>query len=142
MIPGDFSAIVRRSWRKTAGFLVAGEPPCIPIAQDEIRFVKRRLSFVPLQEVQSIAVEGSWFMAVIVCPEDDLTGLARWAAGRDARRVHFYLHADTSNKRLAPWRDAGRPLTHVDDGITSWKNLHKTLGWDLNVQVYEDHRPR
>lgn len=142
MISDDFVAVVRRAWPKTAGFLVAGEPPCIPIVRDEIRHVRRRLSFVSLEDVESVTVSGSWFMAVIVCPGDDLTGLARWATGHDVHRVHFYLHADTPKRRLAPWRDAGHPLTHVDDRITSWKNLHKVLGWDLNVQVYTDHRPR
>ena len=141
MNPPEFASVVAKSWTKTTGFIVTGHEPCISIGHDEVRHVKRRLVPIGLDDVVRLRPTGSWFMAVIVCPGDDLGALARWAMGKDASRVHFYLHANARPRLLAPWRDAGLPLDHVDEGITSWGRLHKILGWDLNVQVYDDHRP-
>lgn len=137
----DFASVVAKSWMKTTGFIVSSREPCISIGRDEVRHVKRRLVPVHLEDVPRLRPTGSWFMAVIVCPGDDLEGVARWAKGKDAERVHFYLHANARAAQLAPWQDAGLPLDHVDEGILSWGSLHKMLGWDLNVQVYDDHRP-
>lgn len=137
----DFASVVAKNWRKTTGYIVTDREPCVTIGRDEVRHVERRLVPVGLDEVTGLRPGPSWFMAVIVCPADDLEGLARWARGRDANRVHFYLHAGAHPRQLAPWRDAGLPLDHVDEGLRSWTSLHKLLGWDLNVQVYDDHRP-
>jgi hypothetical protein len=137
--PG-FAAIVKANWRNTTGYLVTADEPCITVARDELREVERRLELVDLADVGRLRPSGSWSMAVIVCRGDDLRALAAWARQRDARRVHFYLHSGASAAQLAPWRDAGLPLDHVDEGIRSWRSLHKVLGWDLNVMVYEDHR--
>lgn len=141
MNPADFASVVAKNWRKTTGYIVTGHEPCITIGRDEMRHVERRLIVAGLGDVHRLRPGSSWFMAVIVCAGDDLAGLARWAQGRDPHRVHFYLHAGAHARQLAPWRDAGLPLDHVDEGIRSWGSLHKVLGWDLNVQVYDDHRP-
>jgi len=137
----DFAAVVAKNWRKTTGYIVAAREPCIAIGRDEVRNVERRLVLVDLGRVSRLRPRGSWFMAVVVCPGDDLEDLARWARGVEAERVHFYLHADASPQQLAPWRDAGLPLDRVSGGFRSWRALHKVLGWDLNVQVYDDHPP-
>lgn len=137
----DFASVVAKNWAKTTGFIATATEPCITIGRDEVRHVKRRLVPVNLGELAGLQPTGSWFMAVVVCPDDDLGGLARWAKGKDAGRVHFYLHANARPRQLAPWRDAGLPLDHIDEGIRSWGQLHKVLGWDLNMQVYDDHRP-
>lgn len=136
----DFASIVGKHWRRTTGYVVTGHEPCISIGSDEIRHVERRLVHVRLAGVRSLRPTASWFMAVLVCPGDDLTGLAQWATAVDAERVHFYLHARARAAQLAPWRDAGHPLESVEEGIRSWAALHKVLGWDLNLQVYDDHR--
>ncbi|MBW3582043.1 MAG: hypothetical protein KY455_02995 [Euryarchaeota archaeon] len=137
----DFAAVVRRHWKDTAGYLVAGREPCIKIARDEVRLVKRRLTFVGHEGLSDLRPEGSWFMAVVVCTDDGLDRIAEWAHDNDAKRIHFYLHADADAAQLMPWRDAGLPLDHITEGITSWRGLHKLLGMDLNMQVYDDHRP-
>lgn len=137
----DFAAVVRRHWRETTGYLVADREPCITVAHDEIRHVKRRFEFVALENVPALTPLGSWFMGVIVCPDDDLTGLAQWAQKNDASRVHFYFHKDTHLRQLTPWQEAGLSLDNIESEITSWRALHKLLGWDLNLQVYDDHGP-
>jgi hypothetical protein len=134
-----FAGVVAANWKHTTGFLVVGREPCIRIGEDEIRHVQRRLKLIHLEDVARLQPEDSWFMAVIVCRGDDLSELSKWAGSTDATRVHFYLHADADATQLAPWRDAGFPLSRIDHGFTSWRDLHKALGWDLNVQVYDDH---
>jgi hypothetical protein len=139
MNPPDFASVVAENWRKTTGYLVAGHEPCIQIGQDEVRHVRRRLVIVDLAAIENVQPEGSWFMAVIVCRGDDLSGLAAWAARFDVSRIHFYLHTKADTAQLVPWRDAGLPLDRIDEGHSSWRSLHKVLGWDLNVRVYDDH---
>lgn len=139
MKPPDFSKVVAANWKDTTAYLVAGHQPCIKIGKDELHFVKRRMVFVDLAMIRTIEPEESWFMGVIVCPGDDLVPLSKWAMDQEAERVHFYLHEDADTRLLVPWRDAGLPLIRVDHGFTSWRSLHKVLGWDLNVQVYDDH---
>lgn len=135
----DFAAVVRAHWPETTGYVVAGSPPCIQIGEDEVANVRRRLEFVHLADVSTLVPDGSWFMAVIVCPGDDLAALAAWAQDREVGRVYFYLHADADGSALAPWQAAGLPTDRVDDGFRSWGPLHKVMGLDLNRQVYEDH---
>lgn len=135
----DFAAVVRANWKTTQGFVVAGEPPCIEIGRDEVKNVRRRLAFVRLADAPTLEPTGSWFMAVIVCPGDDLTALAAWARDKDVRRVYFYLHADADGPVLTPWQAAGLPTDRVDAGFRSWGPLHKVMGLDLNRQVFEDH---
>lgn len=142
MKPIDFARVVGANWSKTTGYLVAGSDPCLAVRGDELRNVRRRLLPVHLSAVARLEPEGSWFMGVLVCRGDDLSGLSLWAQGRDHRRVHFYLHARARAMQLSPWRDAGLPLLHVDRGFKDWTSLHKILGWDLNLQVYADHGPR
>ncbi len=134
----DFARVVRENWPKTVGYLVAGEPPCIQIRDDEIQHVHRRLVPIGLASVEDVKASGSWFMAVIVCPGDDLSGLAAWAAGQDARRIYFYLYADADASQLRPMATHGIPIHHFSDGHNDWTDLHKVLGWDLNVLVYDD----
>lgn len=137
----DFAAVVAENWRLTTGYLVVGREPCITIARDEQRHVRRRLILHALEEVDTLKPSGSWFMAAIVCLGDDLSDLSAWAGQYDATRIHLYLHADAKTEQLVPWRSAGLPLDRVDQGFTTWGSLHKVLGWDLNVRVYDDHRP-
>jgi hypothetical protein len=139
MNPPDFASVVAKHWKETTAYIVTGREPCVSIGRDEVLHVERRLVPVAWDEVARLRPGRSWLMAVILCPGDDVEGLARWAASKDATRVHFYLHARAHLKQLAPWRDAGLPLDHVDDGVRSWGALHKVLGWDLNMQVYDDH---
>lgn len=138
----EFSAVVRRHWKDTTGYLVAGAQPCIQVAHDEIRHVQRRFVFVDATSIYGLEPEGSWFMGIIVCKGDELDALAEWARDHEAERVHFYLHKDADPAQLTPWRDAGLPLGKVEQDLSSWRDLHKVLGWDLNIQVWEDHGSR
>lgn len=136
--PDDWTRVVRANWRKVEAFIVSGRhPSCLRMAKDEVAFIQRVMRHVPLAEVGGLRPRGHWFMAVVVCPGDDLGGLAAWARGQDAERVHFYLHKDASLQALAPWRDAGLPLSRVEE-FTHYGKMHARLGLDLSDQVYGD----
>lgn len=141
--PDDWTRIVRANWRRLTAYIVSStRPSCLKMAQDEVRFIDRVMEHVPLDDVHRLAPATHWFMAVIVCPGDDLTGLARWAKGKDADQVHFYLHKDTDTQALAPWRDAGHSLSRVEEErFASYGRMHAKLGLDLNDQVYGDFGP-
>lgn len=140
--PDDWTSVVRKEWRHLTAYIVSSRhPSCVRMAQDEVRFIDRRMTHAHLDQILSLSPGPHWFMAVIVCPGDDLSQLASWAIGREAERVHFYLHKESKPVQLTPWRDAGLPLSRISTGWTTWGPLHKELGLDLNDQVYGDFAP-
>ena len=141
--PGDWTATVRAHWRDVTAYIVSSDHrSCLRMAREEVVFIQRRMRHVRLVRIASLRPTLHWFMAVIVCPGDDLQALATWAIGKDAKRVHFYLHRDTELEALAPWRDAGHPLSRVTDRrFTAYGPLHALLGLDLSDQVYDDFAP-
>lgn len=141
--PDDWTRIVRAKWRNVRAYIVSGaHPPCIKMAKDEIAHVDRVMTHVLLEDVRGLMPGKHWFMAVVLCPGDDLHGLAEWAKGQDASRIHFYLHKDTSAQALAPWRHAGLPLSRIEEErFSAYGRMHARLGLDLSDQVYGDFAP-
>lgn len=141
--PDDWTTVVKANWKRLTTYIVSSDhPSCVKMAKDDIRFIDRHMKHVPLGEVAALDPPDHWFMAVILCPGDDLGVLAKWAADQDADRIHFYLHKDTDVQVLAPWRDADLPLDRIEmQRFTTWGPLHKVLGLDLNDQVYGDFAP-
>lgn len=139
----DWTRIVQSNWRKLTAYIVSSaHPSCVKMALEEVSEINRVMRHVTLADVQAVRPPRHWFMAVIVCPGDDLTGLAAWAARHDARRIHFYLHRDADVKCLETWRDTGLPLTRVEEErFASYGRMHKKLGLDLSDQVYADFCP-
>lgn len=141
--PDDWTNVVRANWRHVTAYIVSSDhPSCLKMAKDEVAFVNRVMHWVPLDAIESVRPAGASFMAVVVCPGDDLQDLAWWAQEQEADRVHFYLHKDTDTKVLAPWRDAGLPLARVEaERFTTYGKMHAKLGLDLSDQVYGDFAP-
>lgn len=141
--PDDWTAVVRGNWAKMTAYVVSShDPSCIRMAKDEVEHIDRVMVHVPLDGIQGLATPKHWFMAVIVCPADNLAGLAAWARSQDAQRVHFYLHKDAEPHLLAPWRDAGHPLSRVEaERFAHFGRLHAKLGLDRSDQVYGDFGP-
>lgn len=137
--PADFARVVRRHWRSTTAYIVSGhDPMCLQMAKDEVAWIHRRMEHVLLDALPG-RPGGSWFMAVVVCPGDDLAALAQWMTVHGADRVRFYLHEKATPRQLAPVRDAGHDLRHVrPERYTTYAQMHKRLGLDLSDQVYED----
>jgi hypothetical protein len=141
--PDDWTAVVRANWKRMTAYIVSSHHPfCLRMAKDEVRFIDRVMVHVPLDQITTLRPKKNWFMAVVVCPGDELAGLAAWAKGKDTGRVHFYLHRDADPSALAPWRDAGHPLSRVEEErFTTYGRMHAKLGLDLNDQVYGDFTP-
>lgn len=137
----DWTHVVRRHAHDTKALIVSSrKPPCLTMAKDEVRHIQRWMEHVLLDALPH-KLPGSWFMAVIVCPGDDLTGLAQWMTRHGGERVRFYLHRDADFQQLAPVRDAGHELRHVrPETYTTYGAMHQRLGLDLSDQVYEDYR--
>lgn len=141
--PDDWTATVRGNWKKVTAYLVSSDhPSCLKMAKDEMQHINRVMQHVPLAAIAKLQPTRHWFMAVIVCPGDNLDGLAAWAKGHDTDRVHFYLHRDAESQILAPWREAGYALDRVAiERYTTYGRMHAQLGRDLSDQVYSDFAP-
>lgn len=141
--PEDWTRVVRQHAHNTKAFIVSSRPPpCFQMARDEVAFIERRMEHRLLDRLPH-RLPPSWFMAVLVCPGDDLAGLAHWMSAHGGERVRFYFHEDARFRQLAPVRDAGHDLRHVrPERYGSYGALHKRLGLDLSDQVFEDFRPR
>ena len=139
----DWTRIVQSSWKKVTAYIVSSaHPSCVKMASDEVSEINRVMQHVALADIHAVKPPRHWFMAVIVCPGDNLSGMAAWASDKDARRIHFYLHKGASAKSLAIWRDAGLPLTRIEEErFTVYGRMHKKLGLDLSDQVYADFCP-
>ena len=141
--PEDWARVVAAHSHSTLALVASGHrPSCLKMASDEVRHIKRWMRQVLFDRLPP-RVPDSWFMAVIVCPGDDLTPLAAWMTTHGADRVRFYLHKDADAKQLAPIKDAGHELRHVrPERYASYGPMHKRLGLDLSDQIYEDFRPQ
>lgn len=142
MRPDDWTYVVRRHVQDTKGFIVSSQDPtCIKMAQDEIVHIDRWMEHILIDGLPT-EIPRSWFMAVIVCPGDDLSPFATWMDQHGSDRVRFYLHRDAEFQQLATIRDAGHDLAHVrPEKSTSYGQMHKRLGLDLSDQVYGDFTP-
>ena len=138
----DWTAVVRKHAHSTLAIIVSTQHPhCLKMAADEVRHINRWMTRLTVDELPDVLPD-SWFMAIIVCPEDDLTQLAAWMTTHGAERVRFYLHRDAKTRQLGPIRDAGHELRHVrPERYSSFGKMHQRLGLDLSDQIYEDFRP-
>lgn len=139
----DWHEVVARNWRKTKAYLLAFREPCIRIAADELDAIRRNRVLVGLSAgaLSRWRPEGSWMLAVILCPGDDVAPLTAWLARHEAdpARVRFYAHPGTDVfAALEAWREAGLGAPRVDDDVDAWPRLHKRFGNDLAVQILQD----
>lgn len=142
----DASRIVRTHWREAECFIIAQRDPCINIRDDEAGNLDRYVHGGFPDDLMAWIRPRIWFVAVVVCPGDDLRTLTRFVAdhGWDAARFHFYLHPQASVQTLQPWADAGLPLDRVDtEGrngapIDSAGNLNAVMGLHFNLQILRD----
>ena len=142
----DASDIVRAHWRRAECFLIAQNDPCISIRDDEIALLDRHVHGGFPADLQAWRRPPIWFVAVVVCPDDDLTDLTRFVVEQawDPRRFHFYLHADTDPEVMRPWAEAGLPLDRVDtEGkqgrpLVDAGTLNALLGLHFNLQILRD----
>ena len=141
----DAARIVRDHWKEADLVVMAHQPPCIKIRDDELANLDRVATAANHEQLRGWAPgrRRSWMVAVLVCKGDDLRPLAE--AVRDLRleanRFHFYMHKDASLQILRPWVQQGLALDHVDTDVQDWKGLHKFLGIDFNVRIVEDFLP-
>ena len=140
--PEDWTRVVAAYAHSTLAFIVSSQQPsCLKMASDEVKHIDRWMQRTRLDDLPT-RLPDSWFIAVIVCPDDDLASLASWLTRHGADRIRFYLHRDARAEQLAPIRDAGHDLRHVrPDRYTTYGSMHKRLGLDLSDQIYEDFRP-
>jgi hypothetical protein len=139
----DYAEVVRRNHPKTTAYLLSQRDPCNAIRDEEINRINRTLVPIGKDSLADLSPPGSWLLAVILCPDDDLGPLTEWVrclAPEDQDRIRFYAHPDVDPvEALRPWYDAGLedPRFHT---IKDWKSLHPPFGRDLNDRVYKDHQ--
>lgn len=141
--PEDWTRVVAANAHSTLAFIVSSRQPiCLKMATAEVKHINRWMKPTLLDSLPTKIPE-SWFMAVVVCPGDDLHVLAAWMTKYGGDRVRFYLHRDARPSQLAPVRYAGHDLRHVrPERYTTYGQMHKRLGLDLSDQIYEDFRPK
>lgn len=142
----DWRDTVARNWKNTTAYLLALGHPCIRIRDDELEAIKDNRVLVGLDAsaLQDWDPPSSWFMAVLLCPGDDLQPVIDWATAHDvdAARVHFYVHRERDRHRfMATWHEAGLPTDNVDAGIRDWKELHRLFGLHLSDRILSDALP-
>lgn len=137
--PSDWTPVVRTHKHDCKAFIVSSHhPSCLEMAKDEARHIDRWMESRTLDDLPN-KLPRSWFMAVLVCPGDDLTPLAAWMKHHGDERVRFYLHAKADAASLAPVKDAGHELRHVrPERYATYGRMHQRLGLDLSDQIYED----
>lgn len=140
--PQDWTRVVAAHSHSTLAFIVSShQPSCLKMASDEVKHIDRWMQRILLDDLPA-QLPDSWFMAVLVCPGDDLGLLASWMTKHGSDRIRFYLHRDAKAEQLAPIRDAGHDLRHVrPERYATYGPMHKRLGLDLSDQIYEDFRP-
>lgn len=141
--PSNPRAVIHPHRMDTVGFLLATSPPCARLLDEEVRRVRRTLVALPPGGTPPKPLPRSWLLAVLVCPGDNLAGIAPWVRSlplRERERVWLYLHPDTDPiAALAPWYAAG-----LEDPVVSlahdFKTFHKSFGARLNLQTYTDFK--
>ncbi len=140
-----FRDVVVNHHRESDAVLIASHEPCITIANDERRKVAgRSFRVIRAEDLDAVTLQGSWILAVVLCPGDDLASLIRWVAegDRDPRRILFYLHTTTDARAaFGEWHRAGLPI-HSTWVVRDWVELHKHFGNAWNLRVFDDFRKR
>lgn len=135
-------AVVRANHAKTLGLVAARTGTCLKIQREEQELVPGR-EFKPVHPGSLSAIEfgDSWFLGVLLCPEDSTEGLSAWARQLPKTalwRIRFYYVPGTRlAKVLAAWSSAGLPDTpkfRVED----FSSFHKLFGRHQADVVYQD----
>ena len=137
---------VATHWRDTTAYLLSLREPCITIQRDELRVVQANRVLVGLdaKALNAWKPTKSWFMAVLLCPGDDLEPLAVWVerTGADPARIHFYVHREQDVQGfMRVWHAAGFPTDAVDSGIEDWRRFHRLFGLHLSTRILLDALP-
>jgi len=137
--PEDWTSVVSAHKHACKAFIVSSHnPSCLKMAKDEVAHIRRWMESRTVDDLPDKVPE-SWFMAVVVCPGDDLGPLATWMSTHGGDRVRFYLHAASDPSSLRPIQAAGHELRHVrPERYPAYGPMHKRLGLDLSDQIYED----
>ena len=135
---------VAANWRNTTAYLLSLQEPCITIQQDELRAIRTNRVLVGL-DARALKTwkpgKRSWFMAVLLCPGDDLRPLIDWVqrTGADPGRIHFYVHRENDLPQfMQVWYEAGYPTEAADAGVNDWKQFHRLFGLHLSNQILID----
>lgn len=139
----DWHDTVLRHWEDTTAYLLGFRKPCIDIRDAELREIRDHRVVVSLdaRELTTWKPPKSWFMAVLLCPGDDLKPLLDWIKKRgvDANRIHLYVHRHQDVDEFATaWEEAGHSAYNLDSNINSWHDLHQLLGNHLSIRIYQD----
>lgn len=139
----DWHDVVAANWKKTTGFILAREPQCLKVRDEELAAVRENRVLIGLSwsELDGWTPPASWILAVLVCPGDSVNELAAWAHRQkaDPARIHFYVHEGADEyTALGSWAQVGLPDPAVDTGMTSWTEFHKKFGLDLAIRILQD----
>lgn len=138
----DAARVVRAYWKESELLIIAHQPPCVRIRDEELASIDRIARAADASDLRAWARHRrrSWMAAVLVCEGDDLRPLAKAVVDLhlDPGRFHFYVHQDAPVETLRDWAETGLPLDHVDTGVKDWRGLHKLLGVDFNVRIVDD----
>lgn len=137
----DYAQVVRAHHTKTTGYIVAVSGTCIGIRDAEIARIRRKLVATSPEKLDALEPKGSWILAFVICPVDDLRAIVVWLGKQSStarRRVRLYAHPDVDLvKVLKPWYAADLEDPRVAF-VTDFASFHKRFGNDLNDQVYAD----
>lgn len=139
----DWHEVVVDHWRQTTGFLLALRQPCLRIRDDELDAIRKNRVLVALDPagLEAWTPPASWLLAVLLCPGDDARPVVDWVrrCGADPDRVKFYARKGVDAfQALASWDAAGLPDPVVEEGFTTWRDLHKAFGRDLAIRILQD----
>lgn len=146
--PPRWHEVVRRHVADTVGYVVAESGKCLEVQTQELKPPVGRVpgrDFQPLRpaELARIRLPASWFMAIVLCPGENLSAYARWYANlsaKDRHRVVFFFHpafaVDGSDQA---WGDAEVPPPRTQRFNGSWEDFHRLYGRRHSDQVFEDH---
>lgn len=133
------------------GFVVAHEGECREYQAKEVQLDTRNFTPLTPDELEGFDPPEAWYLGFVVCPEDDVVEVARFAAGiddpYDRGRIGLYLAPDVDEERvLRDWLEAGASSPEVvqpfEDENDHWRSLHKHFGRDHAEQVDDDLRFR
>lgn len=134
---------IRKHRLETTGYVVLRPGNCFGLKpQDFTKVAGRRLVPLGADQPPVHPLPRSWVLVVLVCPGDDLTGLATWGAKltrADLHRVWFYeLRGQDARASYKPWVAAGLPYPpreQVDD-VREFNHLFAN---ELNIRILLDH---
>lgn len=103
----------------------------------------RRVQCGGFDAATRIGTKTSWALVILVCPGDDLTGLAEWASrlsNNQLRRIRILLHPSAQDEQLAAWTKA----TGAEAKAATVPNANRLIqdaAAHLNHVTYQDFAP-